>query len=115
MPREADVYLEDILTAIRRIEEFTRGMDRNAFLRDARTIDAVLHNVEIIGEAAKQVPTALRTRAPEIEWRKIAALRDLIAQAHSDVDPEIVWDFVTTKLVPLEVAALRLRGEIGKG
>ena len=81
MPRDAEVYLQDILTAIGRIREFTRGMDHAAFLRDARTIDAVLHNLEVIGEAAKQVPEGLRTQAPEIEWRKIAGMRDLIAHA----------------------------------
>jgi len=52
MPRDADVYLEDILTAIERIRNYTRDLDHSAFLRDARTIDAVLRNLEVIGEAA---------------------------------------------------------------
>jgi uncharacterized protein with HEPN domain len=109
MPRDADVYVEDILTAIGRIQGFTRGMDRADFLQDERTIDAVLHNLEVIGEAAKQLPEALRDRAPAIEWRKIAGMRDLIAHAYFDVDLEIVWDVVTTKLEPLRVAANQLR------
>jgi uncharacterized protein with HEPN domain len=70
----------------------------------------VLHNLEVIGEAAKQVPEPIRVRAPEVEWRKIAGMRDLIAHAYFDVDLAIVWDVVTTKLDPLAVAVRRLLG-----
>lgn len=110
MPRDADVYLQDILTAIGRIQEFVRGLGREEFMDDARTIDAVLHNLEVIGEAAKQVPESMRIRATEVEWRKIAGMRDLIAHAYFEVDLAIVWDVVTTKLDPLAVAVRALRG-----
>ena len=110
MPRDADVYLEDILTAIGRIQEFTRGLDGAAFQRDARTVDAVLHNLEVIGEAAKHVPEELRERAPAIEWRKIAGLRDLIAHAYFEVDLDIIWDVVATKLGPLADGVRTIQG-----
>src|SRR5262245_32054251 len=110
MPRDADVYLQDILTAIQRIQEYTRSMDHAAFLHDARTIDAVLRNLEIIGEAAKQVPQELRAKAPAIEWRKVTGLRDLIAHAYFEVDLEIVWDVVATKLGPLADGVRQLLG-----
>ena len=110
MPRDPQVYLEDILTAIGRIQEFTRGLDRVSFQRDSRTVDAVLHNLEVIGEAAKHVPDDLRERAPAVEWRKIAGLRDLIAHAYFDVDPDIIWDVVASKLGPLADGVRSLRG-----
>jgi len=110
MPRDADVYLQDILAAIGRIQEFVRGMEEQDFLDDPRTIDAVLHNLEVIGEAAKHVPDPVRARAPEVEWRKIAGLRDLIAHAYFDVDPVLAWDVVTNKLEPLAAAVRSLRG-----
>jgi uncharacterized protein with HEPN domain len=109
MPRDPDVYLEDILIAIERIRGYTRDMDHAAFLEDDRTIDAVLRNLEVIGEATKQVPPQHRERAPEVEWRKMAGMRDLIAHAYFEVDLQIVWDVVTTKLDPLAVAVRRLR------
>jgi uncharacterized protein with HEPN domain len=79
MPREVEVYLRDILAAIAKVELYTAEMDRQAFQGDPKTVDAVLHSLEIVGEAAKRVPARVRQRAPEIEWRKIAGMRDLIA------------------------------------
>jgi uncharacterized protein with HEPN domain len=102
MPRDGVVYLQDILEAVRRIRDYAKGLDRMAFGRDQRTVDAVLHNLEVIGEAAKNVPSTLREEMPGIEWRKVGAMRDLLAHAYFQVDLDIVWDVVQTKLEPLE-------------
>jgi uncharacterized protein with HEPN domain len=111
MPRDADVYLADILEAIERIQAYVRGLGPVAFAEDGKTFDAVLHNLEIIGEAAKRVPDAWKERAPSVEWRKIAGMRDLIAHAYFSIDPDIVWDVVTSKLPALAAEVKRLRGE----
>jgi uncharacterized protein with HEPN domain len=70
MPRDARVYLEDILTAIARIKEYTRAMDYPAFLRDVRTIDAVARNLEVIGEASKQTFVSVLPRSNGGRWRE---------------------------------------------
>jgi uncharacterized protein with HEPN domain len=71
------------------------------FLADERTFDAVMRNLQIIGEAAKNVPPEIRVRYPEIEWRKIAGLRDVLAHAYFTLENETLWDIVQNKVPPL--------------
>ena len=98
MPRDYKVYLEDILGAIQKIERYTRGLTFERFSRDERTVDAVVRNLEIIGEAAKQVPLQMRNTHPEVEWERMAGLRDILIHAYFGVDLEIVWNIVEVKL-----------------
>src|SRR5262245_45363032 len=86
MPRDFEVYLEDIRQAIGKIRRYTEGLTRDAFEQDDKTLDAVIRNLEIIGEAAKIVPDSVRASYPAIEWRKIAGLRDILAHQYFEVD-----------------------------
>lgn len=108
MPRDPAVYLEDILEAIERIREYAAGMKLESFSADRKSVDAILFNLQTIGEAAKGVPEGLRSLAPEVDWRKVAGLRDLIAHAYFQVDLEIVWDVVESKLDILESSVRRI-------
>lgn len=108
MPRDSDVYLADIIAAIRSIRDYTEGMELVDFADDPKTVDAVVRNLEVIGEAAKRVSGSDRASSPEVEWRKIAGLRDMLAHEYFRVDVEIVWDVVQTKLANLERQVLRL-------
>jgi uncharacterized protein with HEPN domain len=67
MPRDYKVFLEDILEAIGKIRNYTRGLSLQAFTADGKTFDAVIRNLEIIGEAAKQIPEDIRSQRPEVE------------------------------------------------
>jgi uncharacterized protein with HEPN domain len=65
-------------------------------------IDAVVRNLEIIGEAAKMIPDSIRVQYPNIEWKKISGLRDILAHHYFEVDLDIVWDIIQNKLPELE-------------
>jgi len=97
MPRDYKQQLDDILQAITFIREYVKGMDYNAFEADRKTQDAVIRNLEIIGEAARAVPDEIRDKASEIEWYKIIALRNILIHEYFGVNLKIVWDVIKNK------------------
>ena len=112
MSRSLDLYLEDIIEAIRKIYSYTNSLSFEEFCADERTVDAVIRNLIIIGEAVKNIPEDDRNLEPETEWRKIAGLRDFAAHAYFNVSNQIVWDVVQTKLLPLNEAVTRILNEV---
>jgi uncharacterized protein with HEPN domain len=105
MSRDYKVYLEDILGAIHKIRAYTAGMSLPTFAADAKTFDAVVRNLEIIGEAAKGLPEPVRARHAEIDWKRIAGLHNILIHEYFGVDATIIWDIVRNKLTALENAA----------
>lgn len=111
MSRDLLLYYDDILDAIANIREFTFGMGFDAFRSDLKTQHACIRNLEVIGEATKHIPGSARATAPEIEWRKISGLRDILTHEYSGVDVEIFWDVIGNKLADLESAVQKLRAQ----
>jgi len=112
MPRDILHYLRDMADAIAKIERYTSGVDYGAFCENGMLVDAVVRNLEIIGEAAKNVPADVRDRHPGIEWKKVGAFRDILAHSYFGVDLEIVWDIVKRKLPPLGEEVARILAEM---
>lgn len=108
MPKDALLYIEDILEAIRKIERYTAGLSLESFAAEEMVVDAVVRNLEIIGEAAKGIPPALTKQHPEAEWKKIIGLRDILIHAYFGVDLDIVWDIVVHKLPSLKETVQRM-------
>jgi uncharacterized protein with HEPN domain len=104
--RKDALFLKDMSQACEKIVRFTCGVSREEFLADERTYDAVLRNLEIIGEAAKHISENTRNVFPAVEWRKIAAFRDIVAHEYFGIDEDILWDVVKHK-VPLLLEQLR--------
>ena len=111
MPREYKVYLNDLLEAIRKIEKYTVNLSFDDLANDELIQDAVVRNLEIIGEAVKNIPVEIRNKKPEIEWQKIAGLRDILVHAYFGVDVEIVWDVIITKIPELKKRVLGMTSE----
>lgn len=97
--RKPTLYLQDIQQACVDILNFTRVMDAAKELQnDRRTFLAVVHCLEIIGEAARQMPKSFREKHPEFPWRETASLRNVIAHEYFGLDIDIIWDVIQTQI-----------------
>jgi uncharacterized protein with HEPN domain len=107
----------DIKEAIRRISLYVAGMNYKAFLQDVKTQDAVLRNLEVIGEASKNLSPQLKQAHPEIPWRSMAATRDRLIHHYFGVNFDIIWQIVTAELpkVLAQLAALDLNDDQESG
>jgi uncharacterized protein with HEPN domain len=97
--RNAKLYLQDILQACEDILNFTQGMDSASELQsDRRTFLAVIHSLQIVGEAARQMPKNFKEKHPNFPWRETASLRNVIAHEYFGLDIEIIWDVIRTRI-----------------
>jgi len=110
MLRDSEVYLQDILDAAAKILRYTEGMDAKRLASDTKTLDAVVRNLEVIGEAAKNLPEEMRSQPTAIDWKKIAGLRDILIHRYFGVDVDIIWDVIRNRLPLLEGEVRRLLG-----
>ncbi len=98
MSRNLKLYLVDILNSIDNIQSDTTNISYEEFVQDRRTKDAVILNLLIIGEATKQIPQDIRDQHPEIQWKQIAGMRDMIAHAYFSINNKIVWNIIENDL-----------------
>lgn len=105
--KDSNIYLSDILHAIGKIEQYTQDGKR-FFMKDGKTQDAVVQNLTVIGEAVKKIPKSITKKAPDIPWKHIAGMRDILIHDYSITDMETVWNTVRGDLPILQKTIERL-------
>jgi uncharacterized protein with HEPN domain len=96
--RGAKAFMQDMLEAARRIRVYTTGMDFDTFKEDYKTQDAVLRNLEVLGEAAKNIPKEFADKHPSLPWREMAGTRDRLIHHYFGVNLDVIWGIVELEL-----------------
>ena len=111
--RDWTLRVHDMLQCIAKIERYTAGLDLAGFEQDERTVDAVLRNLEVLGEAAVRIPEHIRTDNPDMPWRQMRAIRNVVAHEYFGVNLPIIWETVTRRLPELKSDLLALLEDAG--
>lgn len=115
MSRDYRLYFNDILECCDNVQEYTAGQSFEQFSDDKKTIDAVVRNLEIIGEAVKNIPTELLQKQPGIEWKQIARFRNNVIHRYFGVRIPIVWNILQQEIELLRTAVQKLLDEYSAG
>ncbi len=107
-PRKPDrgwqLYVDDMIGCMRKIQSYTKQMDKTAFISNPVVYDATLRNLELIGEAATHIPEDIRDAHPEIPWRTVIAARNRIIHGYLGIDDSLIWHMIESsipKLLPV--------------
>ena len=102
MKRDLILFLDDILDSINAIQEFSKGMKKKELLSNRLKQSAIVREIEIMGEAVKNIPSSFREKHPDIPWAKIAGMRDIIIHGYFRVDLDAVWNVIEKDLPSLK-------------
>ena len=112
MKRGLRLSIEDILGSIKLIEEYIKNISKENLGNNQKIKDSIVRRLEIIGEAVKNIPDNFRKKYPEVPWKKIAGLRDIIIHTYFSIDLDILWDIIKKDLPDLKEKILKIKAEL---
>jgi uncharacterized protein with HEPN domain len=113
MKKDPEVFIAHILECIGRIEEYTGNASKEIFFNSAQLQDAVIRRIEVIGEAVKNIPAEIKNDYPEIAWKDIAGMRDILIHEYFGVDLELTWKVVKENIPDLKKKILKIKRDLG--
>lgn len=106
--RKPLLYLQDILTSLSRIDDYTKNLSLEDLNNDWKTIDAVVRNLEILGEAARNMPKEVLEKYPDVPWGNMISMRNKVIHEYFGVDPDILWKTITEDLPLLKEQVVKV-------
>ena len=106
--------MADMKACCERVAQYTSGLSREEFEKQRMAYDATLRNLELLGEAARHVPDVVRALAPDIPWRRIVGVRNILIHGYLGIDNDIIWDIIRNEVAPLRSALEKLEATAGR-
>jgi uncharacterized protein with HEPN domain len=113
--KDPRIFVEHILECVERIEEYTKGISKEEFFNSTQAQDAVIRRIEIIGEAVKSIPIDIKNRYPDIPWKQITGMRDILVHEYFGVDLELTWKAAREDVLELRNKILKVKNDLEEG
>jgi uncharacterized protein with HEPN domain len=113
--RNLGFFLDDLIEAITKIQRYTKGMDFKRFKKNELVVDAVIRNLEVIGEAATHIPNNIKENYSELSWKRIIGLRNIAIHGYFKVDLNIIWKIITKNIPEMMETIIKIKEEFLEG